>query len=211
MAAAAAIAFVTTVGSHGRTTGGYAVASRRLAAGAVISPGDTTLARVGLPGATASSSFARPADLVGRTLAEPVAQGELIEASMLAPSGASSSLRPVTVSVDPVSAAGLVPGDTVDVLAVAIATGGGDASSGSVAVVLRGASLISIDSSGGNTLGSTGSSIATLGVTSLSEVEALVGASHSGVVSLVKAETSDGVGAGAASPNTPVNTTDKAS
>jgi Flp pilus assembly protein CpaB len=202
VAAAAAIVFVAALGGHAKHPGEFAVAERPLAAGTVIAPGDTALAPVQLPSGSAGTAYSAPSALTGRSLLSPVLPGELIESSMLAPAGGVPALRPVSVDADPVSVAGLVPGDTVDVLAVAAdgsATSSGgspEGASGSVAVVVRGASLISVDRSGGASLGSTASTLVTLGVGDLSEVEAVVGASHTGLIALVKAEPGDGVGPG---------------
>jgi hypothetical protein len=157
----------------------------------VIAPGDTTLAPAQLPAGSSRSAFSDLSSLVGRTLVTGVGSGELIQSSMLSSAGTTPPLRPVSVAVDPSSVVGLAPGDPVDVLAVG--SGGG---SGAVTVVARGASLIAIDSSQAATIGSTSATLVTLGVGNLSEVEALVGASHSGVIALVRSEPSDGVGAG---------------
>jgi Flp pilus assembly protein CpaB len=202
VAAAAAIVFVAALGGRAKHPGDYAVAERPLAAGTVIAPGDTALAPVQLPSRSVATAYADPGELTGRSLVSPVLPGELIESSMLAPAGGVPPLRPVSVDVDPVSVAGLAPGDRVDVLAVASdgTTSGSSASSegasGSVVVVVRGASLISVERSGGASLGSTPSALVTLGVGDLSEVEAVVGASHTGVIALVRAEPGDGVGPG---------------
>ena len=164
----------------------------------MIAPGDTSTAPIQLPGSSATTAFRDPSSLVGRTLLADATPGELIQTSMLAPEGTSPGLRPVSVSVDPGSVADLVPGDSVDVLAIPSSSSETGAVTGTVGVVARGASLIAIDASGGSSIGSSEATLVTLGVGNLSEVEALVGASHSGVVALVKAEPSDGRGAGAA-------------
>jgi Flp pilus assembly protein CpaB len=198
VAAAAAVTFVTALGGHGHTGSAYAVAVRALAPGEIIAPGDTTLAPIRLPAGSSGDAFASPPALVGRTLVSRVAPGELIQASMLAPVGSNPALRPVSVAVDPVSASGLAPGDSVDVLAVPDGGSTPGTAGDAVSVVVRGASLIALGSPGGSSVGSTSTTVATLGVSGLPEIEAIVGASHSGVVSLVRAEPSDGVGAGAA-------------
>ena len=197
VAAAAALTFATALGGHGQSKSTFAVATRALAAGEVIAPGDTTLASAALPPGSAGSAFASTGSLIGRTLVAPVAPGELIEGSMVAAEGSAPALRPVSVAVDPVSVSGLAPGDSVDVLAVPSSAAGSGSGEATVAVVVRGASLIALDSSAGSALGSTATTVVTLGVRGLSEVEALVGASHEGIVSLVQAEPSDGAGAGA--------------
>jgi hypothetical protein len=110
---------------------------------------------------------------------------------MLVPSGTQPTTRPVSVAVDPTSLAGLAPGGIVDVIATI-----GSGSSATVSVVMRGAVLMDIDNSASSVLSGPGTSLVTLGVASLSEVEAVVQASESGTISLVAAEPSDGVGPG---------------
>jgi Flp pilus assembly protein CpaB len=198
VAAAASIVFVSTLAGHRHGSSAYAVATTQLAAGAVIAPGDTATADIQLPGSSAASAFSDPASLVGRTLVANATPGELVQNSMLAPEGTTPGLRPVSVSVDPDSVEGLEPGDSVDVLMVPSSSSETGSTSATVDVVARGASLIAIGSSGGSSIGSSETTLVTLGVGNLSEVEALVGASHSGVVAFVKAEPSDGTGAGAA-------------
>jgi Flp pilus assembly protein CpaB len=190
IAAAAVLVFAATMASAGARTGTYVVAARPLAAGTVVAPGDVTTARMALSPAARRLAFADPGFLVGRSLALGVEAGELLEQPMLVPADAQPALRPVSVSVDPASVAGLQPGQTVDVLAT---TGSGGSSR--VVVILRGATLID-ESAGSGSLSPGGATLVTLGVASLSEVEAVVQAAQAGTVSLVVAEPSDGVGPG---------------
>jgi hypothetical protein len=211
VAAAAVIVFELAVADVSHRGAPFVVAARDLPAGTVIGPGDTTTESVSLPAGTRSVAFQQEAALVGRTLAVAAVPGELIESSMLEPSSG-VQLRPVSVAVDPDSLAGLVTGASVDVLATPSSSGqadsgsagsgsagSGSAGSGSpaVAVIVRGAELLAVSRGGSGLLpGSTSPAVATLGVTGLAEAEAVVQAAHTGSVTLIQAEPSDGTGAG---------------
>lgn len=199
MAAAAVVVFAAALSAAGGHRSSYAVAAQDLPAGSVIGPGDLTTASLGLSGATEAGAFRQTSALIGRTVSVPLSAGQLIEAPMLsAPSG--TGLRPVSVAVDGNSLAALDPGDAVDVLAFASSSSTGSSGPASPAdVVMRGATLLSVDRSSSGLLGAStaGSSVVvTLGVTGLDEAEAVVAAAHSGTVELVMAEPGDGTGAG---------------
>ncbi len=144
-----------------------------------------------LSSATATRAYRQDALVEGRSLAVGLGAGELVESSTLVPASQAPVLRPVSVAVDPVSLAGLTSGQRVDVL-----TTEGSGSGTVVAVVLRGATLMSVATSGSNLLAPGGSGQVTIGVTTLSEAEAVVAAAHAGTVALVAAEPSDGAGPG---------------
>jgi Flp pilus assembly protein CpaB len=191
VAVAAVIVFaaaLTSAGSHGQR---FVVAARTLATGSIIGPGDVETETMTLPAASRSDAFQQTDSLVGRSVAVAIQPGELVQQSMLVPSGTQPTTRPVSVAVDPTSLAGLAPGGIVDVIATI-----GSGSSATVSVVMRGAVLMDIDNSASSVLSGPGTSLVTLGVASLSEVEAVVQASESGTISLVAAEPSDGVGPG---------------
>jgi hypothetical protein len=110
---------------------------------------------------------------------------------MLVPVGSQPATRPVSITVNPSSLAGLAPGSAVDVLATE-----GSGSSATVSVVVRGAVLVAVNNPSSGGLSGSSGPVVTLGVGSLAEVEAVVQAAQSGAVSLVAAEPSDGVGPG---------------
>lgn len=224
VAAAAVVVFASALGAAGHRGRPYVVATRPLAAGSVIGPGDTTTRSMSLPSGTRQLAFADPSELIGRRLAVDVAPGALIESPVLAP-GPTAALRPVSIPVDPDSLAALAPGDPVDVLelpgpatatapasaapASAAPTGAAGAATPSAAgsqapavtVVLRGAQLLSVTRGPSGLLGTSATgtgSVVTLGVSDLSEAEAVVEAAHAGMVELVRALPSDGTGAGTA-------------
>lgn len=190
VAAAAVIVFAVAISDASRHGQPVVVAARALPAGTVIGPGDTDTESITLPSGARAVSFRQAAVVVGRTLAVAAAPGELIQASMLEPPNG-VTFRPVSVPVDPDSLAALASGTTVDVLATP------STSTGPVTVVLRGAKLLAVSRGGSSLLpGSTSPAVATLGVTDLPEAEAVVQAAHTGTITLVQAEPTDGAGPG---------------
>ncbi|MBO0692273.1 MAG: hypothetical protein J2P58_05200 [Acidimicrobiaceae bacterium] len=191
MAAAATIvltAWLAATGSHGRR---WVVADRYVAAGARIGQADLRTETMTLPRDTASTAFASPAALVGRTLSAPLAAGEVVQQSMLVPLRRQPALRPVTLSVTPADAADLSPGTLVDVLETS-----GNGPNAHTVVVLRGARVITVAKPGSSLIASAGGTEVTLGVASLAEVEAVIHAEHTATVSVVTGEPSDGTGLG---------------
>ena len=110
---------------------------------------------------------------------------------MLIPASQVPHRRPVSIAVDATGLAGLQPGQLVDVLETA-----GSGSTTTVTVVARGATLVAVAHAGGSLLSGPSTGEVTLGVPTLSEVEALVQAAHAGTVTVVAAELADGVGPG---------------
>ncbi len=199
VAVAGVIVFTAVIASSGHHSQQYVVAAEALPTGSIIGPGDLSVAKMSLPPGAASDAFHQADSLVGRTVAGAIRPGELVEQSMLVPVGTQPATRPVSVGVSPSSLSDLAVGDAVDVL-VSEGTG----SSASVSVVMRGAVLIAAGNPASGALsgslsGSSTSNV-TLGVDTLSEVEAVVQAAQTGTVSLVAAEPSDGVGPGPAPP-----------
>jgi SAF domain len=216
VAVAAVVVFAAALAAAGGDTRSYVVAAHALPAGTVIGPGDTTTARMGLNTANRASAFTDAGRLVGRGLTIAVQPGELIESSMVAtPAGANR--RPVSIPVDASSLAALAAGESVDVLSTSSASGAsasgasasgasGSGASGSgasnasagITVVMRGATLWSVERAGGGLLSpATGSTVVvTLGVSDLAEAEQLVNAAHTGTVELVQATPDDGAGLG---------------
>jgi Flp pilus assembly protein CpaB len=193
MAAAAVMVFAAWLGSAGAAGRLWVVARVPLAAGTTLRYGDLTTMRMSLPGPTAAGAFGDVSALMGRTLDAPLAGGELVQAAALVPTGAQPALRPVAVTVDPSEASALATGGLVDVLV----TDGSDPSS-PTSVVVRGARVISVDAAAGAFGSGSGGSEVTVGVSSLAEVTAIVHAEHTGTLSLVVGEPSDGSGLGGA-------------
>jgi Flp pilus assembly protein CpaB len=192
MGAAALIVFAAVMaGSGAGADRDFAVATRSLPAGTLIEPGDVSMRSMHLPTGTTASAFPDSGRLIGRTLAVPLAQGELIESSMLTPAPGGTGVRPVTVAVDPSSLGSLIAGEPVDVLEAS-----GGQGPAQVTVVARGATLLEVSRSSSGLLSNPSSGVVTIGVSTLDEVEAVIAAAHSGSLTLVAAEPSDGVGPG---------------
>ncbi len=159
IAAAAVLVFTGVVSTRSHAVG-YVVAARPLAAGTIIGPGDTATASIDLPGPTGSSAFRNSGVVIGRTLAVAVSPGQLIQSSMLAPAGGSATLRPVSITVDSASLAGLSSGNPVDVLASpsggAGGTGGAGNPSGTPGTGGTGASAGTPGTSGAGPTGTSG-------------------------------------------------------
>jgi Flp pilus assembly protein CpaB len=198
VAVAAVIVFAALLTSTGNHNQSYAVANQPIPAGSTIGPADLSTARMSLPGPAGGRAFRDVGSLVGRTAAAAIGPGELIEASMLVPVGSQPATRPVSVGVEPSSLAGLASGSSVDVLETA-----GTGTAAAVSVVMRGAVLVAVSNPASSALATSSTLTVTLGVQTLSEVEAIVQAAQSGTVSLVTAEPSDGVGAGPGAPAGP--------
>jgi len=169
----------------------WVVAARPLAAGTTFQAGDLARTTIRLPGQTAALAYRLVAPLLGRTLAAPLRPGELVQADALVPVGRQPALRPVSVSVDPTGLDQLEPGTSVDVLV----TQGSDQAT-TARMIVRAALVIRVDTASSGLVGASTTSQVTLGVTTLAEVEALVQGSHSGTLTLVVAEPSDGRGLG---------------
>ena len=199
VAVAAVTVFAASLAGASKPGQSWVVTARPLAAGTVLGPGDVAAATMRLSPATAALAFRQTALVEGRALTVGLPAGELIQVPLLVPSRQQPALRPVSVAVDPVSLAGLVPGQPVDVLATAgsgSSGGSGSSVAAPVAVVVRGATLIDVARSSTNLLSPGASGEVTLGVATLAEVEAVVQSAHSATITLVAAEPSDGAGAG---------------
>jgi Flp pilus assembly protein CpaB len=184
-------AWLSTTGSHGQR---WVVASHALAAGTRLEPSDLTTEVMTLPaGPTTAGAFRSGAALDGRILTAPLPAGELVQQGALVPVGRQPDLRPVTVSVDPADAGDLSAGTVVDVLVTE-----GTGTQTTTSVVLRGAQVVDVAPPSSSLVASSSGDDVTLGVGTLAEVEAVVHASHTGTLSVVVGERSDGVGLGPA-------------
>jgi hypothetical protein len=210
VAAAAVLVFTVALASSRPNEQRYVVSARPLAAQTILGPGDLTTATMQLPKGAASGAFVSVGAAMGRALAVEMQPGELLESSMLVPTASAPVLRPVSVQAAAGSLQGLEPGQRVDVLEVATSSGSGGSGAGGTAtgaigsgsggsgasVVVRGAVLLA--SSVADSAAAVGDNTAevTLGVSTLAEVEAVVGAAAAEAVVLVAAEPSDGSGLG---------------
>ncbi len=186
IAAAAVIVFASWSAAT-RPAGRQLVVARTvLAAGAHLQAGDLTTSRMQVPSGVGAASFATPGDLQGRMLAARLAPGQLVESSDLVPAGTTPRRRPVTVAVAASDLADLQVGGLVDVLV----TNGTDASA-TTQVVVTDATLLQASSGSSSLIGGTAGAQATLGVSGLDQVEAVVHAAHTGTVTVVAGQPSD--------------------
>lgn len=190
---AAAVAVFGAWSAASRTTGRtWVVAARSLPAGTRLTTGDLRTETFPLPGgATAQDAFSQAGVLVGRTLAAPLAPGELLQTTELVRRGGNPTFRPVTVTVSPADSQDLALGRLVDVLVTE-----GTGSSASTAVVVRGAVVLSVSTGSTNALSGSDQVPVTVGVRSFAEVAALVEAQQAGTLSAVIGEPADGQGLG---------------
>jgi flagella basal body P-ring formation protein FlgA len=188
---AAVIVFAASLAGTSHPGQHWVVATRSLGPGSVLEPGDLTTSTMRLSPATAALAYHQAVSVEGRTLAVGLHAGELVQVSMLVPSSQKPVLRPVSLAVDPVSLHGLYAGQPVDVLMTQ-----GTGNTAGVTVVVRGATLLDVVTSSTNVLAPGSSGQVTIGVSTLSEVGAVVAAAHTGTVTLVAAEPSDGSGPG---------------
>jgi hypothetical protein len=188
---AAVIVFAASLAGTSHPGQHWVVATRSLGPGSVLEAGDLTTSTMRLSPATEALAFRQAVSVEGRTLAIGLRAGELLQVPMLVPSSQKPVLRPVSLAVDPVSLEGLYAGQPVDVLMTQ-----GTSSATGVTVVVRGAILLGLVASSTNVLAPGSSGQVTIGVSTLNAVEAVVAAAHSGTVTLVAAEPSDGSGLG---------------
>jgi pilus assembly protein CpaB len=192
LAAAATLvltAWLAATGNHGQR---WVVARHDLATGARLGPDDLTTELMTLPkGATAAGAFHSPTALSGRILAAPVLAGELVQQGALVRPGEQPDLRPVTITLDAADTTDLSSGTLVDVLVTE-----GSGTQAATSVVLRGAQVLDVAAPSSSLLASTSGDDVTLGVSTLAEVEAVVHAAHTGTLSVVVGEHSDGAGLG---------------
>lgn len=189
--AAAVLVFAAWLGTTGSPGRPWVVAGRPLAAGTILAAGDLTTSSMRLATQTGAGAFRDPTALVGRTLAAPLAPGDLVTSAGLVPTGAQPALRPVAVTVDPSEASVLATGELVDVLVT-----DGSSPSSPTSVVARGARVIGVTAASGVLAGASSGDVVTLGVASLDEVTAIVHSARTGTLSVVVGEPSDGSGLG---------------
>ncbi|MCB0883061.1 MAG: hypothetical protein KDC33_12720, partial [Thermoleophilia bacterium] len=142
-AGVAASAVVVSTGGGARPSAFVATAARPLPAGTVIAPGDLRATPVPA-GWDAGGVVADPSRLVGGRTLGPIAEGDLVTRSMapadaVAPLAAGQRAVPVPLTAAGGSAAMLVPGTRVDVVAAR-----GDRPGGSTRVVVWDAEVLAV-------------------------------------------------------------------
>ncbi|HET9690827.1 MAG TPA: SAF domain-containing protein [Acidimicrobiales bacterium] len=182
LVAAAMVAVVAAWLSAGApATTAYVVAARDLPPGARLEPEDLTTEALSLPaGGLGGLAYRSPTGLLGRVLAAPLRAGALVQAGDVAVGGGADGLRPVVASVPSGDATVLSVGDPVDVLVTT-----GDGAAAQTDVVVTGARVLALDR-GASGLAATDATVeVTLGVSSLTQVTAVVHAARTGAVSVV--------------------------
>ncbi len=116
---AAVVTFWAYSGANHVPSQWYAVATRSLAPGTRIAPGDVRVVALDVPDAQARAQlFGSPAQLVGASVIAPVSAGALIEASEVVGRAGAPGTREISISLDRSRAVGgtLKPGEYVDLL-----------------------------------------------------------------------------------------------
>jgi Flp pilus assembly protein CpaB len=168
----------TSASARGRVH--VAVATRDMAPGDRIGPGDVELQLVELPGPTRHRVFASTALLEGDLVIGPVGKGEVIQQATVLSKDRTPPFREVTLQIDAAQAKAVASGDAVDVL---LTTGTGDTTR--TAVVAAGIRVLRIGSSGQG-FGTDPKPPITFAVASIDEVNQLVQAVHIGSITLVR-------------------------
>jgi Flp pilus assembly protein CpaB len=191
VALAAVLVFGAYLGTRPERGHPWVVAAGPLAAGTTLSAADLSSASLQLPAPTARLAFPSVSALLGRTLAVPLAAGELVTPGELTATGAAPPLRPLPVTVSSADLVDLAPGERVDVLLTE-----GTAPRTRTTILLRGAEVMSTAQPAQGLAGAQETEVVTLGVATLTDVQAVVSAEHAGTVDLVVGEAADGTGLG---------------
>ena len=184
---AAVIVFAASLAGTSHPGQRWVVAIRSLGPGAVLEPGDLTTSTMRLSPATAALAYRQAASVEGRALAVGLRAGELLQDSMLVP----SSQKPVAASGEPGGRPG-VAGGPVSGAAGRRADDAGHRQRGGRHSRRPGCDPLRRRDIELEPAGARYSGQVSLGVSTLSEVEAIVAAAHTGTVTLVAAEPSDG-------------------
>lgn len=111
--------FVSWQQASGPPDRSYAVAARTLRPGDPVTADAVRFEPIDLPGSVASAAFQAPADLEGRVLVAPVAEGELLQRGVVSDQGDATAAAEVSLTLVRERAVDgrLQAGDTVDVYA----------------------------------------------------------------------------------------------
>lgn len=161
----------------------FVVASRSLAVGHRIVPGDLSTAAMELPRTLADQeTFRSPRALLGAVVVGPVRAGELVQASDVVSTPGAPGMRSLSFSIDTSRAVDgtLQVGDTVDVIATF-----GSGSGASTVAVARGVRIVAVANAASSLTNDGSSQVITLAVNS-SDLLGLVQAINSGQVVIVR-------------------------
>ena len=176
-----ALAGVGTFASWQQASGppdrSYAVAARPLRPGDPVTADAVRFEPIDLPGGVASAAFQAPADLEGRVLVAPVAEGELLQRGVLSDQGEAAPAAEVSLTLARERAVDgrLQAGDTVDVYATH-----GDGTS----LVAEAVRVVTVSEAGGSFGGQ--EVTVTLALTDRSRRVPVIHAARAGEVTLVR-------------------------
>ena len=169
--------FVSWQQASGPPDRSYAVAARPLRPGDPVTADAVRFEPIDLPDGVASASFQAPADLEGRVLVAPVAEGELLQRGVLSDQGDAAAAAEVSLTLvrDRAVDGRLQAGDTVDVYATH-----GDGTS----LVAEAVRVVAVSEAGGS-LGGREVTV-TLALTDQSRRVPVIHAARAGEVTLVR-------------------------
>jgi Flp pilus assembly protein CpaB len=181
VAASAVGVFAAYTGATADHRKPFVVAAHQLTIGSRITSADVTVARMQLPDAAAAHAFARTTSVIGRVVVAPVTPGELVQSSSVLPrDGAPAGAKEVSFTVDPAQVNGVQVGEPVDVYVT-----DGTAGAARTTLVVEQAPVIRL--TGSRSAVSTGTSVVvTLALTKADDVQAVVHASRTGQITLVR-------------------------
>lgn len=187
LVAVAAVGIFAAVSGAGAGPGTrHLVATRDLPPGEVLEAGDVELVAIDLPESLDGRTFDRPDPVIGAVVVGPVAAGELIQAGGLA-DGTDAEVPTFSIQVPSADANGgaLQRGDFVQVLV----TYGTDTSATTVAVSTD--ARVVATSGGDDAITSSGNVIVRLAVPSAEERSAIINATVTGRITLVRTSGAD--------------------
>ncbi|MDQ3575127.1 MAG: SAF domain-containing protein [Actinomycetota bacterium] len=183
IAAAAVGIFAAYTGATADNRQGFLVARRDLPIGHRIQTADLGPLPMDLPPDVRARASREPSRLVGSVVIGPVAKGELVQASDVAPGSAAGDLGlQVSFPIESARAldGGLEIGELVDVVATYDAAG-----TGQTLLVARGARVVN-RSKPPSTLGEGGQEVVTLSLPTQSDTLAVTHAANAGEITLVR-------------------------
>ncbi|HEX7168896.1 MAG TPA: RcpC/CpaB family pilus assembly protein [Acidimicrobiales bacterium] len=186
VAASALALFVGYGEATAPPTSRYVVAVRDLAPGARVTADDLGTVAADLPDSMKAAAFERIADVAGKVVAGPIAEGELVQAGAVVSTDAAPGGLEVSFPVEAARALGgaLDVGDAVDVLATF-----GAAGDTYTTTVVQGARVLAARDTA-RMLASSGTVTLTVAVATSDEARALVHAVNAGELIVVRADPS---------------------
>lgn len=182
MALAAAGTFATANGAFGDSSRPVVVASRDLAPGTRLEPGDLSVRQMTLDSSTQRQVASSPSQLTGLTLLGPVDGNEVIQAGNVIEITGAKGAPQISFALPAARAVGgsLRSGEVVDVL-----TSDNDSGDGTARVAVAGADVVTITGADSG-MGASDETVVTLAVSDTAKAAAIASAVDSGSVTLVR-------------------------